>query len=72
VATVLTIVGIVAVATSSVEIWFAEGPSALRRPLDLRGAPPNREPVKRATFHVMLMVGLVCIVAALVVWALGG
>jgi hypothetical protein len=66
----LVVVGIVAVATASVEILFAEGASALRRPLDFRGDPPNREPVKRATFHLILVAGVLCMAAALVVWAL--
>jgi len=45
-------------------VSLTEGLSALRRPLDMRGSPPNLEPIKRAGFHVFYIVGAVALFVA--------
>jgi hypothetical protein len=65
----LVIIGVVSVVTAAVEIAFAEGIAAVARPLDFRGAPPNRERYKRIAFHLLLVIGLVSLVAAFLLWA---
>jgi hypothetical protein len=63
----LLICGMVFTATAVVEIAFAEGLRSVRRPFDLRGAPPNREWYKRAVFHVMYVCGGLLLIASGVV-----
>jgi hypothetical protein len=58
------VAGVLLTALHGMAIAIAEGPRALARPLDLRGLPPNREPIKRAYFHLGFTAGIVCLLVA--------
>ena len=45
-------------------ILLNEGPRGLRRPFDFRGSEPNTEPIKRAGFHIFLLIGIFALVVA--------
>lgn len=58
------VAGVLLTALHGMAITIAEGPGALARPFDLRGRPPNREPIKRAYFHLGFIAGVICLLVA--------
>ena len=55
------VAGIILMPLHAMAIVISEGFRALQNPLDFRGAPPNREPIKRIYFHFGFLVGAACL-----------